>query len=329
MKTVKKLTIATLITIMITACGGTSTSDADRQNNNEQQGAAHENGTFQYPDNFKNFENFKMTAYTAVPVEHDAEMIVLPLTILATFKADLMAETNIEENPTIVKHSHCERGSALPHNLVHIDEPFEYAYFSGGFTYKDSHSVMMELVGDTPAECDDGGYRDGTISYDHNDEAHTNASFGEGSSAMISGDTGYLGSLQYTSNANTTLLTSSSMRIFKIPDHDQETYIKTTNYVKYDDVTYKNFRYEIGKEPNIYAKTTYTLSWEENNIPFTIEVEKYISETKHAFTYHLYEESNPTGHFVRAQIDVTVSADGSRAGTMTYNKEGHQEQSSF
>ncbi len=317
----KKLTItmALISTIMI-GCGGNSTPDGNEPDSNAQ------NGTFAYPDNFKSFDNFKFVSYNAVPVAHDGDFLTLPSQILGTFKADLMATTLIEENSGMLKHSHCEEGSASPQELTYTTDPFEYAYFSGGFIYDNSHGVDTEFIGQAPEECLSGVFKDGIISFNHNDEAHTNATLGTLESPLLLDDTGFVGSFEYTFENNTQLLTSTSMRIFKIPSENQEAYISTANYTKMEDVTYSNVRFETESAPNTSIKTTYTLSWRENDIPFVLDVAMNMEENIQSYTYNLQEKGNPA-HYVNASLNVVISEDQTRAVTMTYNKEGNEESS--
>ncbi len=315
----KLTTIVALVSAIMIGCGGGggSTSSDDTQQGTTQ---GTQNGTFAYPEAFRSFENLKHAAYDLAPVEHDVDFLALPLQILGVFKADLMRTTLITENPDKFKRAECEKGSATGQGLTYSNEPFEYATFAGGFTYHNSYGVQLAQIGLAEEACSDSYFRDGIISFDHNDEDHINATL----DPLILDHTGFVGSFQHETNNGIDLLTSKRMEIFKIPDQDQEAYISTGKYTKMEDVTYSNVRFENKSDPDGYTKATYTLSWREDNIPFILDIEKSLDANTQTYRYHLHEDGNPA-HFVKVSMDVVMSQDGIQSITTTYNKEGYVE----
>jgi len=322
----KKITVAMALiaTIMIGCGGGSGGSSTGGNSGGTSNGKTHQpdnsktNKTFKYPDFMSSLENFKLS-YPSIHVFTNIEyMDGLPALIEGAFKADLMASTAISESPN-VKHASCEKGSVIAQGLTHSQE---YDYFSGGFIYKKSHGIIMELTGVEP-ECKDGIFKDGIISFAHNDESHTSGTF----TMLIYDNVGYDGSFSSESTDNTEIITSPRMRIFLIPHENQEAYISNSDYKKTDDVTYTNYRYELSKSS--YIKRSYTVTWEENSITFALDVDSYITDTKWHFDYNLYEKSNPD-HFVKASAEATVSKeDGIQSVNFTYNKEGLEEHDSI
>ena len=266
----RKSILALVIVGFLVGCGGGSGSTpsegsgqngSTHQDGSQQQNSEDSLGIFEYPSGFNNFEDFQTADLSYGVSQRSVDVEVAPMMVKGSFSPQAWNEVLIKrsksEDPEL-KRSHCEKGSAIGSNLTYIDDvnSEDFTSSSGVIEYTTSNGLMFEYVKAPDEVCSETGpFIDGRIEFDidqkvienpKSSDLHITATFGTSSepffigSDTLNSSTGYKGTVEYTSDSTTTIVTSSFIEIFTVNSLINEPYTKG-EYSKFNDVRYRDF----------------------------------------------------------------------------------------
>ncbi len=266
----KNILLTLTVVGFLVGCGGgggsTPSASSGQNGGSHQDGSQQQNsednlGAFEYPSGFNNFEDFQTTDLSYGVSQRSVDVEVAPIMVKGSISPQAWSEVLIQrsksEDPEL-QRSHCEKGSAIGSNLTYIDDvnSEDFTSSSGVIEYTTSNGIMSEYVKAPDEVCSEtGSFIDGRIEFDIDQKVienpksfdlHIIATFGTISEPFFIGSdtfnssTGYKGTVEYTSDGTTTIVTSPFIEIFTVNSLINEPYTKG-KYSKFNDVRYKDF----------------------------------------------------------------------------------------
>lgn len=363
----KQLLVLLTALVMVTACGGGSggsTPSSSEQpdtsggsnpgTNGDGDGGPQQNSSFEYPDQFKDFDTFKnVVSFSPVAAGYAQDYASFLIVSLVSKNINFLQgyPLTLVKKSSAVNRSHCVIGSLAESSVVYNDDSTDSAFTSGSGTivFDNFSGMEVELVGETPAECSYSTYIDGYIQYDRqvSDDLNTDfftADFRKPGAASepfffhspadgsFDSADAFIGSIKHTTtgtnNNPVTINTfeSPSLEVFTVNASSNALYVKSP-YEKSEPILFKNARLELKTDDNANTLTynnNYERIWDENGSSFVL----------HTTTVDLlYDEeirdfisgSVALALSVENDLSKTVSAEVIYRGNqrdVTYTKEG-------